>query len=278
MYACYIDESGDTGALPASTSPIQPVLCILGVTLDLTRLPEFTSQFIDLKARFFPRLFPGPRIGRILVEIKGSDLRSVFRSTSADARKRHHHIGFLQELLNLLTQYDCKIFGRVWVKPIGGPMNGWSTYTSSAQAICTVFHNYLTTQSSTGILICDSRLHHQNARVSHSIFTQKFRAVGDPYSRIVEMPTFSHSENHAGLQVCDILASALIYPITTFTCCTGHVTNLHVDPGFQELKTRFGQTLNTLQYRYQEYPLARYLGGITLSDPLGRKNGGHLFR
>jgi hypothetical protein len=157
-------------------------------------------------------------------------------------------------------------------------MDGWATYTFSIQAISTIFQNFLTLKDSTGILICDSRLHPQNARVSHSIYTQKFRALGDPYSRIVEMPTFGHSENHAGLQVCDLLTSALVFPISTLTCCTGHVTNVHVDNGFQDLKTRFGPILGSLQYRYQEFPSTRYLGGLTLSDPLGQKNGGQLFR
>ena len=34
----------------------------------------------------------------------------------------------------------------------------------------------------------------QNDGVSHSIFTQKFKATGDAYGQY-EMPTFGHSEN-----------------------------------------------------------------------------------
>ena len=56
LYVCYLDESGDTGLLPYSTSPVQPVLCVLGLSLDLEYLREFTLEFIDLKYRFFPGL------------------------------------------------------------------------------------------------------------------------------------------------------------------------------------------------------------------------------
>ena len=52
--------------------------------------------------------------------------------------------------------------------------------------------------------------------VSHSIFTQKFSPAARNYQRLVELPTFGHSENHAGLQICDIVCSALLFPIACF--------------------------------------------------------------
>jgi hypothetical protein len=65
--------------------------------------------------------------------------------------------------------------------------------------------------------------------VSHSIFTQKFKAEGDQYPRVLEMPTFGHSNNHVGIQIADLLASALLYPMATCAYCRGHVSNVHVD-------------------------------------------------
>ena len=70
-----------------------------------------------------------------------------------------------------------------------------------------------------------SRNNGKNLRVSHSIFTQKFGAV-PKYERLVELPTFGHSDNHAGLQLCDIVCSALLNPIACFAYCAGHVNNV----------------------------------------------------
>ena len=129
-----------------------------------------------------------------------------------------------------------------------------------------------------GIVIPDPTSHIQNRKVSFSIFTQKFKATGDAYSRLIEMPTFGQSENHAGFQVCDILCSGLLFPIAAYSYCTGHVTNIHVDPGFGILKKRYAMKLKALQYRYQDPVSNRWLGGIVVSDPLGHRDGGHLFR
>jgi len=158
-----------------------------------------------------------------------------------------------------------------------GTMDGWSTYTFSTQAICTTFNHMLFSHNKTGVVICDSRAHPQNARVSFSIFTQKYKALGDPYPRIVEMPAFGHSENHAGLQVCDIICSALLFPIAAYSFCTGYVTNVHVDQGFKSLKARYGVALHDMQYRYLEAGSTHRSGGLTVSDCLGRRSGWHLF-
>ena len=58
MFVCYLDESGDTGTLASPTSRVQPVLCILALSLDLDRLRDFTFDFINLKTKFFPGRFP----------------------------------------------------------------------------------------------------------------------------------------------------------------------------------------------------------------------------
>ncbi|TCG00797.1 hypothetical protein BZM27_54615 [Paraburkholderia steynii] len=41
-------------------------------------------------------------------------------------------------------------------------------------------------------------------QVAHSIFTQKYRARGDPFDRLLELPTFGISNNHVGLQLTDV--------------------------------------------------------------------------
>jgi hypothetical protein len=165
----------------------------------------------------------------------------------------------------------------VWVKPIAVHFDGWATYTYSVQDICATFHHLLATRGENGAVIPDPRAKYQNTRVSFSIFTQKFRLAGDPYPHIVEMPTFGNSDNHAGIQVADLLCSGLLYPIACYSYCTGHVQNVHVNPGFAVLKTRYGVRLRGLQYRYWDGSSARWRGGIVVSDKLAARNGGHLF-
>ena len=278
MFACYVDESGDTGPIRTSTSNVQPVLCILGLSLPLEHLKSFTIDFLDLKARFFPGKFPSKmrRLDRIQREIKGAEIRSVFRSASASHSKRHHHIGFLDNLIALVEKYDCKLIGRVWIKEIGKPIDQWAIYTSSIQAISSGFNDLLLSENQKGMVILDSRSHAQDKRVAFSFITTKFRISGDGFSEIVEMPTFGQSDNHAGIQVADLICSALLFPIAAYSYCSGTINNVHVSPGYSVLKSRYGSKLQDRQYRYQDVS-GKWKGGIVVSDPLTRRGGSYLF-
>lgn len=279
MLGCYLEESGDTGAVLTATAPVQPLLCLLALAFDLSALRDITLGLIDLKGRFFPGLCQGRgRLGRILVEIKGRDIRAAFRSTSPSHRLRHTYVGFLDALLDLIDRYGGKIFGRVWVKPIGAQINGTAIYTSSAQAICTIFHQMLVTRNESGILIPDPRAKAQDRKVSFSIFTQKFKLTGDTYPRLFEMPVFGQSVNHAGIQICDLLCSGLLFPIASYSYCSGYVQNVHVDAGFGTLKARYATRLRSMQYSYYDPAAHAWQGGIVVSDPLGGRHSGYLLR
>jgi hypothetical protein len=90
------------------------------------------------------------------------------------------------------------------------------------------------------------------------------------------MPTFGDSRNHVGIQIADLLCSALIFPMATHAYCLNHVYNIHVDPGFGDLTERDGARLRALQYRYLVGD--RYRGGLTVDDRVGQRPGGPLFR
>jgi hypothetical protein len=275
MRICYVDESGCTGALPSASSPVQPVFVLAAMALDHARISHFTHDFLALKAKFFPRLAQRcrQRFDLLLAETKGSDIRrSVI---SSNRNERRHAIGFLDKLVQLVDGHQARIFGRIYVKGIGKPLNGTAVYTSAVQFVCGCFQNYLERVDDYGIVIADSRNKAKNAVVSHSIFTQKFKAAGDEYSRLIEMPTFGHSENHVGLQACDLLCSALLFPIAAFAYCAGHVTNVHVHGGYSLLRERFGADLKRLQHRFQMEGQTK--GGLTVSDGIGFKSGAHLF-
>lgn len=275
MYICYMDESGCTGALPSSTSPIQPVLVVAGVIIDQQKIQAATVEYLNIKRKFFPK-----RLGQsaaflqwVLEEIKGSDIRKDVRSSGRSERR--HAIGFLDHFMLLLERNGVKIIGRLWVKGVGQPFSGTPVYTSSVQHICEYFNNFLESHQSAGCIIADSRNPALNANVSHSIFTMKFRAKGDAFPRILEMPTFGHSENHVGIQLVDLLCSSLLFPLAAYSYCTGHVTSVHVSPSYSAIKLRFGARLRSLQYIYRDGGKIR--GGITVSDAIGKKSAAEMF-
>ena len=196
-----------------------------------------------------------------------------YMATGKQQEQRHAHF-FTREILNLFNKYEVKIFGRIWVKGIGQGFDGIAVYTSSVQAILTNFQAYLQEKDSIGIVIGDSRSPSLNANVSHGIFTKKFRSAGDDFNRIVEIPTFGHSENIVGLQLTDYLVSALVAPMSIATYCEGHVENLHVRPAYKsEIKQRYKDEIKKLQFRYQQG--SRTVGGLVVRDDISQL-GAHL--
>ncbi len=277
MKICYIDEAGCTGSLPSTTSSIQPALVITGVFIDYADLHQLTTDLIELKQRFFPKILPSTatHLDWIRAEIKGSDLRK--NACSGSRNLARHTFGVMDAATQLIDKASAQIVGRVWIKGIAQTMNGVSVYTSSMQSIYADFQRYLTYHNDYGFVVADSRVHNLNTQVAHSIFTQKFKGTGDSYDRIVELPAFSHSDNHAGLQVSDLLASAFVTPISINTYCEGQIQSVHVRPNYLKIKSKYKSWLKGIQYRYQEAS-GRSRGGIIVSDALTKRPGGEMFR
>lgn len=276
MMVFYVDEAGCLGTLPTAISPIQPVFAIAGIVLRRECLQAFTLDWLNLKERFFPNLRPlAPDfLDWIMVEIKGSELRKSIRQGPRDPRR--HALGFMDKFLHLLEGHNAKLLGRIYVKPIGPIFNGRSVYTSAIQAIAVDFQQYLAASGRQGLMVLDSRYKAANTNVSHSVFTQKFQAAGDAYNRLMEMPMFGHSDNHAGIQAADMLCSAFLFPMAAYVYCQGHVTNLHVHLQYCRIRDLFGERLKRLQFRYQDAN-NYWRGGITVSDAIGHQRGSLLF-
>jgi len=162
-------------AAPAPTGNDQPALVIGALFINQADLHGLTHDFMAVKQRFFPRLaYASPStLDRILPEIKGADIRH--NATRGTARERQHAEGFLDRIMGLLIRYEVKVAARIWVKGLGLPFDHTPVYTSSIQSLCSYFDHYLGNVGDTGICIADSRNKFKNVRVSHSIFTQKFR-------------------------------------------------------------------------------------------------------
>lgn len=276
MHFCFADEAGCTGNLPSATSNIQPVLVLTGLILDQTCLCSLTHDFLQYKKLFFPKTLSASAhfLDWMKEEIKGSDLRAA--TCSPDHQKSRHAFTFLLRIIDLLEKNGGRIIGRIWIKPVGAPFNGRAAYTSSIQALCGYFQNYLSFSQDWGMVIADSRDASGNTNVSHSVFTQKYASSGDRYDRLLETPVFGHSNNHVGLQLADLMCSAIVFPLAVYTYCTGYVTNVPVRPGYVNMQKLLGKRLKELQYRYLDKE-NRWQGGLVVSDPVGNRSGGLLF-
>ena len=90
-----------------------------------------------------------------------------------------------------------------------------------------------------------------------------FPAYGNGYDYLAELPLFGHSENHAMLQLADWVGSAFLAPMATraYYADLGAVC-VHADPAFDIVRTRLGQRVKALQYRYEQD--GRKLGGVAV--------------
>jgi hypothetical protein len=261
--------------LPKAPSDVQPVLAIVGLIVDYDKLHDLTLDFLHLKRHFFPNLSAENTtyLGRILDEVKGSDIRRDF---CVSKRRRRAATRFTNGVIGLIEHANARVVGRVWVKSPGESFNGRSVYSTSLQHTARYFHDYLARTNDLGVIVCDSRTASLNAQMSHSIFTQKFRASGDAYDRIIDLPTFGHSRNHAGLQVADILCSAVVWPMAIHTYCEGILNSQHVRPGYKLIKQNYVNRLSALQHRFQEAN-GKWRGGLVVSDALSKRPGKLLF-
>lgn len=277
MYFCYVDEAGCTGNLPSHTSDIQPIFVLCGLIIPETAIVNITQEFLALKRKFNPHYANSLEhdLDIVKFEIKGAeDLRKPIRKKNRNNARRS--IGFLDKLLAILEKYDCKIIPNIYIKSPEHHINSISLYARSIQKINEHFQRYLVDCDSRGITIADSRSYDLNIKVSHSIFTQKFKATGDAYPNIIEMPVYGHSDNHVAIQITDILCSALLFPIASHVYCAGHIQSVHVHPKYERLKTRYAERLKELSYRYQDG--YRYKGGITVIDKLNGKAANEFFK
>lgn len=274
VHICFIDESGGF-EVPASNPAATPLMAIVGLIVDTGEIEEATDELLDAKRRFFPQKCRAPlHLDHILAEVKGADLRSSIRSNSRNPRR--HAFGYLDCVADILEQRQMVIIGRVWIKAVGQPLDPAPSYTYAIQDLARHFQRFLDAKQSSGLMICDSRMHNQNSQVSHSIFTQKHRSAGDPLPRILEAPVFGSSGNHAGLQLADTLASALIFPMAARVYCAHQWSGNHTHPRFDDLRRRYAPRLSPLEFRYQN-AAGHWLGGIVVSDRLRKLPSHRLF-
>ncbi len=278
MKVCYVDESGDLKGLPAApTDADQPVFAMTGLTFDAAELRNVINEFIILKRQFYPGLpYRSTQfLDGVLAEIKGSEVRKhLLRSTR---NKQRHAQMFMNRVFGLIEAHSGVLISRIYTKALNRPMAHQSVYSAAMQGLFENFERYLVHVNDTGICIADSREYKLNVNSSHSIFTRKYSAGASHYGHIQEVPVFGHSDNHVGLQICDLVTSAIIYPVACQTYCSGAIANIHVQPNAVAVRTHFGPRLQRLQYRFYDAARCRYRGGIVVSDAIGRRNASYMF-
>jgi hypothetical protein len=274
VYFCYLDESGGYEA-PDGSLDATPVMVIAGLVVSAARVPALTRDFLALKRKHFPgRFTAGPALSHILVEVKGSEILQMTRSSSRNKRRQAQR--FRSELLQLVSAHDGRVLGRVWVKEAGKSMDPVASYCYAVQDIARHFSQYVQAGGAEGILIADHRTQAANVGVAQSVFTQKWKTGGDPYPSLREVPVFAHSDNHAGLQIADLIASTLVFPMAANAYCTPRPRAPHSSPRYREIRREFGVSLKGLQYRYRD-EAGRWRGGLVVSDPAGHQSGSLLF-
>jgi len=249
---------------------------LTGFVFPISRIRDLTLDLLRLKQRFFPGLLPATAkfLDWAKAEIKGAELRKQTRDGNRDERRAA--LVFKDAFLDTVERHEPRLLGRLYVKGPGQPFNGRAVYTSAVQSLAQDFQSFLGSVDSRGFMVLDSRDYRQNINVSHSVFTQKFRSSGDAYDRLMEMPLFGHSDNHAGIQTADLLCSAFLFPMATASYSMGSVTSVHVHPAYNVIRQRFGPRIKELQYRYQRSD-GPWRGGLTVCDSIAHRSGAVLF-
>ena len=273
LHFCYIDESGDSQAIRSASDDKQPMLVIGGLIVDATKIGDITKDFINLKRKYYPRRFPPtlPYLSILLTEIKGSDIRTELRKNPTGSAIAQHHFHFLDDVMALCKSHDIKLVARVWVKQFGQAINDKSVYTISAQNIAKRFQAFLAQTESRGVIIADFRDPARNQYVAHSLFTQKHKSSngGDEFPLIEEVAVFGMSNNHACLQIADLVCSAIIAPIAGRTVCIPHIANAHTHGHYDEIRKRYVKRLRQLQFHCKIGQQMHW--GITVDDPHGHR-------
>jgi hypothetical protein len=276
MQLCYVDESGKAETLTKADAQQQPVVVIAGVSFPECELTSITGEWIALKARFYPGLAQRGQKGwldGILHDLKGTSLRRGFRARATN-RQRTHATALISETISLLERHQGRIIGRIWLKALDAPNDDMRIHTSSLHFICAAFHAGLP-DDERGMVVVDSQTYQHNFRLAHSMFTLRF-AKKPLHDRLADMPVFGHSDNHAGLQIADLLCSAVLAPIACAVYGGSYASwNKHCDSGFLDIRERFGTRLERLTYDWDNTRLGRESSSVVVQDP-NMKRSTHL--
>ncbi|MEU5406502.1 DUF3800 domain-containing protein [Nocardia asteroides] len=272
MLLCYLDESGDEQALRTATDP--PVLAIAGIVVDHEQLHGMVYEFLQLKKKFFPALAGSEvKLSELIThEIKGCDLRKNVRAGGRNQRRAVFSL--IADTLTILERRDATIVGEIHIK--GDEQLPRWIYAEIVARIARQFEARLGATHSVGTMILDARTKAKNVPAVHRLTTERFKSGGNPYPHLVESPVFGHSDAHVALQIADIVASALLFPMACFAYSQCLIDNVHLNERYGEIRERFAAKLRLLERRFVDVG-GSLTGGITVRDHLNNQSTLHLY-
>ncbi|MFN8192590.1 MAG: DUF3800 domain-containing protein [Nocardioidaceae bacterium] len=262
MHLCYVDESGNDQVLGSVEAP--PVLVIAGITVSRSQVDSLVWSFLKLKRDFNPQAAWGRQLtDTIKYEVKGSDLRADLRSSSR--RRRRRAAGFLDAVATTIEDHGVTVDGEIWVKA-NGTGTPQTFYPSAIAGIALNFQAQLAAADTDGLMILDARTKVKNVPSVHGITTRRFKSGSNQLPRLVESPVFGHSDAHVALQIADLVASALLFPMACDAFCGDLVGNVHTgNTAYAALRTTFGERLRRLENRYTSAD-GRRMGGVAVRN------------
>jgi uncharacterized protein DUF3800 len=214
MFLIYADESGSADRHSEPLLSGQTPLFVLGsLILHADGWRSIDRAYRDLKGQFFSK-----EIGRgraELYEVKGSDL---IKPSNRDSRRRHT---FVRRVLTLCSENQMAGFMVAFKKNATRPTSRVSMYNMALQYLSERFSCFLEethagltpgfeAQPAQGIIVADSRMRNLDLNVATSHLSFIFgHPVGQQCLRLIEAPTFTHSELSVGIQLTDIFAACL---------------------------------------------------------------------
>jgi hypothetical protein len=267
----YLDESGDEQPLRTETDP--PVLVLAAVTVDHQQVKSLVWDFLQLKKTFNDSLTNGGiRLSDVIkFEVKGSELRKDIRS--AGRRNRRRAFRFLDSVLKLLEKHQATVMAEVFVKG-EKPPSRW-VYSNAVAALATRFEKQLAAADTQGCMILDARTKSKNTPNVHRITTSRFKSGGDQLPHLIESPTFGHSDAHVVLQIADLIASAILFPMACSAYCGCLIHNLHLNDEFAAVRSRYASKIRQLERCFDVS--GKGFGGVRVTDSLNRMPTRHLY-
>ncbi|TFB10488.1 DUF3800 domain-containing protein [Candidatus Marinimicrobia bacterium MT.SAG.4] len=212
----YVDESGDPNrhSVPIKIGTT-PIFTLSALGLPLSDWRDYTSEYLQLKRRFFKSEINRTRVHAAKWEIKGSDLS---KPSNKDDRRGAK---FLEKVIELIERYKGKLFAVSVIKSVGHPTLATSIYTSSLQILVERLSIYVGESNiyANGIIIVDSRKKHLDRQVAESHMSFIFGSeTGREFTNIIEAPLFADSQLTQGLQIADNIGSAIYSNQYQFYC------------------------------------------------------------
>lgn len=271
MRLCFIDDTGDPGALSKNPPKGGPsaILGLIAVVIEADDVHELTHEVLSIKNNWpHVRSYSTRVLDRIDCEVKGASIRKGWCSGAAPSLE-HSARATTDGMMDLLERLGAAVFGKVFVKHPGGVFDGQRLYNIALSHICEAFEAYLSEVDDRGLVILDTRNEGKNRDSAHSVFTRKHAATGDAFPHLLELPTFGDGKNHAGLQMADWLASALVAPLAWEAFCVDATPCPEWDAGYARLGAEYRDRLRARQYAYETTDGWR--GAIHADDWRGHK-------